>query len=111
MRIVEQKMTKALLEGGDKTVSNDTVKDFGHMRQWFYHGNLIATYYPSDGSLVLEDAGWQTVTTKSRLNAAAYGMGWHRFHVWQDDFTWYWNINGESRQSWDGWVKLYQSDK
>lgn len=33
------------------------------------HGNLIATIYPDSQSMYLMDAGWQTVTTKSRLNA------------------------------------------
>ena len=33
------------------------------------HGNLIATIYPSSCNMYLMDAGWQTVTTKSRLNA------------------------------------------
>ena len=33
------------------------------------HGNLIATIYPNSQNMYVMDAGWQTVTTKSRLNA------------------------------------------
>ena len=33
------------------------------------HGNLIATIYPDSQNMYLMDAGWQSVTTKSRLNA------------------------------------------
>ena len=33
------------------------------------HGNLIATIYPDSQNMYLMDAGWKTVTTKSRLNA------------------------------------------
>ena len=33
------------------------------------HGNLIATIYPNSQNMYLMDSDWQTVTTKSRLNA------------------------------------------
>jgi hypothetical protein len=32
------------------------------------HGKRIARYFPADHKLILYDVGWQTVTTKDRLN-------------------------------------------
>jgi len=57
------------------------------------HDNHIATLLHDDGgtitSVTLYDAGWQTVTTKSRLNviASAFGvMGiYHRAFTWRFD--------------------------
>ena len=52
------------------------------------HGNLIAWYDHTKQSLGISSCGWETVTTKSRLNALldefAYGM-----RVFQRDFIWY----------------------
>jgi hypothetical protein len=33
------------------------------------HGNLIARFEPRINRLTVDDCGWRTVTTKSRLNA------------------------------------------
>ena len=55
------------------------------------HGNLIARI--GDGFMQLSSAGWETVTTKSRLNALLRdgvfnGTG---CSIFQKDFYWYLN--------------------
>jgi|TARA_R110002012_G_scaffold223622_1_gene395594 hypothetical protein len=62
-----------------------------HGRRFLHlHGNVIAEMTPH-GELWICDAGWQTVTTKERLN------GFNMVNIVQKDFEWY--LNGEL---WDG---------
>jgi hypothetical protein len=62
-----------------------------HGRRFLHlHGNVIAEM-TQHGELWINDAGWQTVTTKERLN------GFNMVDIVQKDFEWY--LNGEL---WDG---------
>lgn len=54
------------------------------------HGNVIARYSDADG-LFITDAGWQTNTTKERLNGI---LG---VNIQQKNWVWY--LNGKK---WDG---------
>src|SRR4051812_23558270 len=57
-------------------------------------GNLRVTYHSTtvvevkDGMVTLRDGGWQSKTTKLRMNQASiqYGLG---FSVYQMDFDWF----------------------
>lgn len=61
----------------------------------FLHGNAIAEWQ-ADGSLWVTSAGWQTPTTKDRLNGLS-GVRVHSQH-------WLWFLNGKR---WDGgWVQV-----
>jgi len=57
------------------------------------HGNLIATFNRSLNQLEIEDGGWQSNTTKSRLNALlsefapAYRIRQIKFHWYIDDLS------------------------
>ena len=52
------------------------------------HGHLIAWYDHSNGKLALSSCGWETVTTKSRLNALLYET-FTGHKIIQKDFAWY----------------------
>ena len=54
------------------------------------HGSVIAEM-DNNGDLWINDAGWQTSTTKERLN------GFPTVNIHQKDFEWF--LNGER---WDG---------
>jgi len=56
----------------------------------YLHGNMIAKFNRNDG-LWISDGGWQTNTTKERLN------GLPNVHIYQKDFQWY--LNDEA---WNG---------
>jgi len=63
------------------------------------HGNKIAEV--SDTDMTIFDGGWQTVTTKSRLNALCEYFCVDGENVFQKDFQWYVNkfvgaINGQN---------------
>ena len=93
MRLIEKNMNKAIRDRKEHWQSaNTSVESFycsvsdrvGSIVK--LHGNKIAEVYAN--SIVLFDGGWQTVTTKSRLNALldefATGTG-----VNQRNFDWY----------------------
>ena len=53
----------------------------------FLHGNHIATV--TEDTLELFDGGWQSVTTKSRLNALCSAFAYAGEGVFQQDWKWY----------------------
>ena len=73
MRKIETQMNTAIKRGRDWRSGNTEVNAFtcgatGRLGSIVkLHGNKIAEVYAN--SIVLLDGGWQTVTTKSRLNA------------------------------------------
>ena len=54
----------------------------------FLHGNHIATYDHVNKELSLYDGGWQSNTTKSRLNALCYEFA-TGFSVFQKNWDWF----------------------
>ena len=54
----------------------------------FLHGNHIATYDHVTKELTLFDGGWQSNTTKSRLNALCYELA-TGFSVFQKNWDWF----------------------
>ena len=53
----------------------------------YLHGNLIATV--TDNDMTIYDGGWQSNTTKSRLNALCSEFCVAGEGVFQKDFTWF----------------------
>ena len=54
----------------------------------YLHGNHIATYNYANKELSLYDGGWQSNTTKSRLNALCNELA-TGFSVFQKNWNWY----------------------
>ena len=67
---------------------NTTVVQHRNEMEVFLHGNHIATLCKISMELRLFDGGWQSVTTKSRLNALLDEFGGGD-RVIQKDFAWY----------------------
>ena len=68
--------------------SNTTVVQNDRDMDVFLHGNHIATLCKISMDLRIFDGGWQSNTTKSRLNALLDEFGGGD-RVSQKDFTWY----------------------
>ena len=69
MRKIEQQMQNAIRNRQNWSLSNTTVSyDEDGFTTVRLHGNRIAEINPH-GDLVLSSCGWQSNTTKSRLNA------------------------------------------
>ncbi len=85
MRKVTKQIAEAFKEGLSKTVNNTATKD-GFV---YLHGNIIAQKH-KDGSIFMCLAGWNTPTTRERLNGIAEVLGLNsRFY--QKDFEPYYN--------------------
>ena len=54
----------------------------------YLHGNHIATYNYDKKELSMFDGGWQSNTTKSRLNALCYELA-TGFGVFQKNWNWF----------------------
>ena len=71
----------------------------------FLHGHNIATVDHSTNAVKVSSCGWQTVTTKSRLNAilneVKFGCS-----VFQKNFIWFVSFKGETTDFLDGMILL-----
>ena len=93
MRKIEQQMNAAISnnknwQSGNTAVTFDEVSNVSTV---FLHGNKIAEV--GDTFIRLFDGGWQTVTTKSRLNAILFEHGDAGDCVFQKKFEWFVRIN------------------
>ena len=90
MRKLEKQMNQAIRGQRNWAGSNTTVftDDAGLYSTVYLHGNKIASYSHVDRSLEILDGGWQSNTTKSRLNALLEEFA-DSYKVIQKDFTWY----------------------
>ena len=103
MRKIEAAMNKAIRRGGNFSNGNTTVQTVSYLdsqgvcreeSKVFLHGNHIATYDHTSKELYLCDAGWQSNTTKSRLNALCYEFAYGT-SVFQKNWEWFVStING-----------------
>ena len=90
MRKIEQQMNEAILNRKDFFKGNTSVENYitetgAREAVVKLHGNHIATV---GDTLQICDAGWQTVTTKSRLNALCNEFA-EGCYVFQKNFDWF----------------------
>ena len=81
---------------------NTTVRAFRESVEVYLHGNNIASLDTATHALTIFDGGWQSNTTKSRLNALCEYFCVDGEGVFQKDFAWYVRkfvgaINGQSK--------------
>ena len=74
MRKIEQEMNRAIRYRRNFSTANTSVRCFKTNGittdvDVFLHGNHIASLDTATNQLTIKDGGWQSVTTKSRLNA------------------------------------------
>lgn len=90
MNKTTEKIVDAFLSGQAKRTGND----FTNGKQMYLFNNLIAEH--KDDGLWITNAGWQTKTTKERLNALP------NVYIQQKKGKWY--LNGEE---WEGqWIRV-----
>tara|TARA_B100000900_G_C20552748_1_gene705455 strand:+ start:890 stop:1210 length:321 start_codon:yes stop_codon:yes gene_type:complete len=98
------KNNKNWTSGNTQVVTNDNVSTV------YLHGNKIALV--DDTSMTIFDGGWQSNTTKSRLNALCDEFCISGEGVFQKDFLWYvrkfvGSINGQSIFQNDDFISGY----
>ena len=88
MRQIERDMNRAIRYRKNMSKSNTTVRSYADQVRVYLHGNHIASLDTATHALTLKDGGWQSNTTKSRLNALldefVPSMG-----IFQKDWVWY----------------------
>ena len=88
MRKIESQMNQAVTNRYNFSKANTSVSINDRIAEVRLHGNLIARV--GDNFVQILDGGWQSVTTKSRLNALLSAVT-PDGGVFQKDFTWYYN--------------------
>ena len=101
MRKIESQMCQAVQANINWKNANTevTIDKETNTSSVYLHGNLIATV--TDNDMTIYDGGWQSNTTKSRLNALCDEFCIAGEGVFQSNFTWYVRkfvgcINGEN---------------
>ena len=89
MRKIEQQMISAVQNNKNWQSANTSVhfNEVSGESLIRLHGNLIAVV--DEDSMTIFDGGWQTNTTKSRLNALCDAFCIDGEGVFQKDFVWY----------------------
>ena len=87
MRKIESQMNAAISEGKDWSNANTRVENRDGVSYVYLHNNLIAEV--DDRGIKLYDGGWQSNTTKSRLNAILSEHGIAGEGIFQKQFEWF----------------------
>jgi hypothetical protein len=91
MRKIESEMIAAVKGDINWSKDNTSVIIEDNVSKVYLHGNLIAEV--DDESIKLYDGGYQSTTTKSRLNALlsefGYTCGTKREYVFQKQYEWF----------------------
>jgi hypothetical protein len=87
MRVIERKMNAAIHAGKDFKLDNTQVVSYTNSSDVYLHGNLIARV--GETWVEIFDGGWQSNTTKSRLNAILREHGCPGDCVFQKNYTWF----------------------
>ena len=87
MRKIETQMCQAIQSNLDWKSGNTQVITIDGVSFVYLHGNQIATI--DEDSMTVYDGGWQSTTTKSRLNALCNYFCMDGECVYQKNFQWY----------------------
>lgn len=99
MRIITKEIVKAFMSGENKSIGNSSTDG----EVMLLHGHTIAK--KTEGYIAINNCGYETNTTKERLNGLLDYMGLKGSHgIFQRNFEWYWK-DGESFPC-NQWVAL-----
>ena len=100
-------MNFALSNKGNWAGSNTTVlyNENTNCSSVLLHGHQIATLDHNTNALKLSSCGYETVTTKSRLNAILEEVKWG-CRVFQKQFEWFVSYNNQVESFFDGMILL-----
>ena len=107
MRKLEKQMNFALSNKSNWAGSNTTVcyNENTNCSSVYLHGHNIATLDHNTNAVKLSSCGYETVTTKSRLNAileeVKYGC-----RVFQKNWNWFVSYNNQTRDFFDGMILI-----
>lgn len=98
MKLITEKSVKAFLNGKKFSQGNMTVTVEPNVTILKYHGNSIAYKYNDPKKTIsITNCGWESNTTKERLNGVIYLSGVKNSGIYQKNWIWY--LDGKE---WDG---------
>ena len=107
MRKIEQQMNRAIVNKNCWQSSNTSVtfNPSTNCSQVYLHGHQIATFDHNTQAVKLDSCGYETVTTKSRLNAileeVKYGA-----KVFQKQWNWFVSYHNATESFFDGMILI-----
>ena len=107
MRKIERQMNFAISNKGNWAGSNTSVSynENTNCSSVYLHGHQIATVDHNTNAVKLDSCGYETVTTKSRLNAllseVKYGC-----RVFQKNWNWFVSYNNQTQDFVDGMILI-----
>lgn len=99
MRKITKESIDAFMGGYSFKKQNMEIRVKGEGCYMFLHGNCIAIR--TDEGIFISNAGWETLTTKERLNGLLDSLGLER--IYQKRFIWY---RGNTRFSYNFFEKV-----
>ena len=113
MRKIEREMIQAIIDRSYFKKANTKVTvvvpkgaDSKAEMRVYLHDNHIATY-TDDGQLFVNHCGWETVTTKSRLNSLInFVADPTKNGIYQKNYKWFITRNGVDYQMPQGWHQV-----
>jgi len=87
MRKIETQMIQAIQQNKNWSSGNTQVITEDNTSKVYLHGNHIATV--TDDNMTIYDGGWQSVTTKSRLNALCDEFCITGEGIFQKNYKWF----------------------
>ena len=108
MRKIERQMLQAIVDDKDWSKDNTRVESGFHYANVYLHGHKIAEYNRTDMTLKVNNCGYATNTTKSRLNALInFVCDPTKNGIFQKNWEWYIRINGDTHSFPDNtWVAV-----
>lgn len=98
MKLITKESVTAFLNAKKFKKSNMNVDVLPNVTVLEYHGNAIAyKYNDPEQTISVTNCGWQTATTKERLNAVISLSGLNIGKIYQKNWIWY--LDGKR---WDG---------
>ena len=92
MRKIERQMLQAIVDDRPHWSKDNTrvETEKGYRSTVYLHGHRIAVYYPKDQTLHINNCGYETRTTKSRLNVLIdFVCGGIGNGIFQKGWNWY----------------------
>ena len=107
MRKIEREMNFAVSNKANWRKSNTEVcyNDNTNCSSIYLHGHQIATFDHNLKAVKLSSCGYETNTTKSRLNAILDEVKWG-CKVFQKNFDWFVNYQDETASFYDGMILI-----
>ena len=107
MRKLERQMNFAISNKGNWKGSNTQVEYNSNTNcsSIYLHGHQIATYDHNTQAVKLSSCGYETRTTKSRLNAILQEVK-SGCSVFQKNWDWFVKYNDQVASFWDGMILL-----